>query len=80
MAPLKSFLLASSLAVFQMVAAQLGGLGAGVGGGYGDALGYAAPTTVPVGPITIAAESDFVPINNVWPVVNVLPTEYNDYS
>ncbi|KAF9428382.1 hypothetical protein BGZ94_002600 [Podila epigama] len=52
-----------------------GALGAGLGGGF-----LPGQTSVPVGPITIAAQTDFVPINNVWPVVNVLPTDFNDFS
>ncbi|KAF9901751.1 hypothetical protein BX616_002166, partial [Lobosporangium transversale] len=37
-------------------------------------------THVPVPPIKVAAITDFLPINNVQPVVNVLPTDVNDYS
>ncbi|KAG0233027.1 hypothetical protein B0O80DRAFT_439613 [Mortierella sp. GBAus27b] len=37
-------------------------------------------THVPVAPVHIAAETDFLPINNVLPIVNVLPTNVNDFS
>ncbi|KAK3808662.1 MAG: hypothetical protein J3Q66DRAFT_417209, partial [Benniella sp.] len=37
-------------------------------------------THVPVAPVHIAAETDFLPINNVFPIVNVLPTNVNDLS
>jgi hypothetical protein len=37
-------------------------------------------TDVPVAPVHIAAETDFLPINNVLPIVNVLPTNVNDFS
>ncbi|KAG0378763.1 hypothetical protein BGX24_002857 [Mortierella sp. AD032] len=50
--------------------------GAGGGGAYGGNY----PTHVPVSPVTIIPETDFIPINNVQPVVNVLPTNVNDYS
>ncbi|KAF9279276.1 hypothetical protein BGZ68_008038 [Mortierella alpina] len=48
-------------------------------GGYGEDYG-GCPTHVPVGPTTIVPETDFVPVNNVLPMVNVYPTDYNDYS
>lgn len=37
-------------------------------------------THVPVAPVHIAAETSFLPINNVLPIVNVLPTNVNDLS
>ncbi|KAF9097604.1 hypothetical protein BGX23_008330 [Mortierella sp. AD031] len=37
-------------------------------------------TDVPVSPITITPQTDFLPINNVQPVVNVYPPNVNDYS
>ncbi|KAF9960169.1 hypothetical protein BGZ70_008671 [Mortierella alpina] len=52
--------------------------GAGYGGS-GDDYG-GCPTHVPVGPTTIVPETDFIPVNNVLPMVNVYPTDYNDYS
>ncbi|KAF9954743.1 hypothetical protein BGZ72_004320 [Mortierella alpina] len=48
-------------------------------GGYGEDYG-GCPTHVPVGPTTIVPETDFIPVNNVLPMVNVYPTDYNDYS
>ena len=54
--------------------AMSGGYG-GSGGDYGG-----CPTHVPVGPTTIVPETDFIPVNNVLPMVNVYPTDYNDYS
>ncbi|KAF8925122.1 hypothetical protein BGZ52_007308 [Haplosporangium bisporale] len=39
-----------------------------------------APSTFPIRPMTIAPETDFVLTTNVFPVVNVLPTDVNDYS
>ncbi|KAF9087429.1 hypothetical protein BGX23_008109 [Mortierella sp. AD031] len=33
-----------------------------------------------VGPVTIAAQTDFVPLNNILPIVNVYPPNINDYS
>ncbi|KAF9153478.1 hypothetical protein BG015_003307 [Linnemannia schmuckeri] len=52
-----------------------GGLGGPGGVDYG---GY--PTHIPVSPVTIVPETDFIPINNVQPVVNVLPVNVNDFS
>lgn len=92
----KSALLVSSVAVvvlFQFASAapqdfSLGGgvdaFGAGAsmdafaGPGGSDFSGY--PTQIPVSPVTIIPETDFIPINNVQPVVNVLPVNVNDYS
>ncbi|KAG0196462.1 hypothetical protein BGX28_010089, partial [Mortierella sp. GBA30] len=34
---------------------------------------------VPVGPVSIVPEMDFIPINNVWPIVNVHPTSVKNY-
>ncbi|KAF9130446.1 hypothetical protein BGX30_013482 [Mortierella sp. GBA39] len=53
-------------------------MGAFAGPGGPDFNGY--PTQVPVSPITITPETDFIPINNVQPVVNVLPVNVNDFS
>ncbi|KAF8947704.1 hypothetical protein BGZ47_008201 [Haplosporangium gracile] len=93
---IKSALLVSSVAalvVFQFASAapQDVGFGAslddyGLGsdmnayGGPGGADYGGYPTQVPVSPVTIAPETDFIPINNVQPVVNVLPVNVNDFS
>ncbi|KAF9111582.1 hypothetical protein BGX27_004725 [Mortierella sp. AM989] len=37
-------------------------------------------THVPVPPTTIAPETNFLPISNVWPKVNIFPVDVNDYS
>ncbi|KAG0363123.1 hypothetical protein BGZ54_008310 [Gamsiella multidivaricata] len=49
------------------------------GFGSGD-LAMNSMTNVPVAPISIVPETDFFPLNNVQPVVNVLPTAVNDFS
>lgn len=53
--------------------------------GSGSALGrddapWNSLTNVPVAPINIAPETDFFPLNNVQPIVNVFPTTVNDNS
>ncbi|KAI1320082.1 hypothetical protein EDD11_002054 [Mortierella claussenii] len=48
---------------------------------YGEgSAGSDFETHIPVSPITIAPETDFLPVSNIQPVINVLPTDYNDYS
>ncbi|KAF9898684.1 hypothetical protein BX616_003727 [Lobosporangium transversale] len=37
-------------------------------------------TDVPVPPIKVTPVTDFLPISNVQPIVNVLPPDVNDYS
>ncbi|KAF9319618.1 hypothetical protein BGZ91_004913 [Linnemannia elongata] len=92
----KSALLISSVAalvLFQFASAApqdfgLGGgmdsfglgadMGAFTGPGGPDFSGI--PTQVPVSPVSIIPETDFIPINNVQPVVNVLPVNVNDFS
>ncbi|KAG0214451.1 hypothetical protein BGX33_002177 [Mortierella sp. NVP41] len=55
--------------------------GFGGDGGYGGLEGHGGnPTEIPVGPVTIAAQTDFVPLNNILPIVNVYPPNINDYS
>ncbi|KAG0309442.1 hypothetical protein BGZ98_002326 [Dissophora globulifera] len=52
--------------------------------GYDDCdnndYGCGTATTVPVAPVAISPETDFLPINNVRPIVNVCSTEVHDYS
>ncbi|KAF9963691.1 hypothetical protein BGZ65_000896 [Modicella reniformis] len=57
----------------------LGG-GSGFGPGSGSGRCFNSKTHVPVTPIAIIPETDFIPVSNILPVVNVFPTEYNDYS
>ncbi|KAF9930150.1 hypothetical protein FBU30_000818 [Linnemannia zychae] len=38
------------------------------------------PTNIPVSPLSIVPETDFIPISNVQPIVNVLPVNVNDWS
>ncbi|KAF9193268.1 hypothetical protein BGZ51_003787 [Haplosporangium sp. Z 767] len=47
--------------------------------GYDDAR-YQSVTEVPVAPLLIVPETDFIPVSNVLPVVNVYPPELNDYT
>ncbi|KAG0262008.1 hypothetical protein BG011_000432 [Mortierella polycephala] len=56
-----------------------GGPGYAVGSGYGDA-GYQPAMEVPVAPVSIAPQTDFIPVSNVLPVINVYPPELNDYT
>lgn len=56
------------------------GMYRGPGGPGGADYGGGYPTHVPVSPVTIIPETDFIPINNVQPVVNVLPVNVNDFS
>ncbi|KAG0302812.1 hypothetical protein BGZ97_002164 [Linnemannia gamsii] len=56
------------------------GMYGGPGGPGGADSGNGNPTYVPVSPVTIIPETDFIPINNVQPVVNVLPVNVNDFS
>ncbi|KAG0043544.1 hypothetical protein BGZ83_011284 [Gryganskiella cystojenkinii] len=46
--------------------------------GYGN--DFSDSTVVPVQPITLSPETNFIPEANVQPVVNVLPTNVNDFS
>ncbi|KAG0049440.1 hypothetical protein BGZ83_005761 [Gryganskiella cystojenkinii] len=57
----------------------VGGYGGAYGqGGYGDAAD--CETDVPVQPTWIHPVTNFIPETNVQPQVNVLPTDFNDFS
>ncbi|KAG0309441.1 hypothetical protein BGZ98_002325 [Dissophora globulifera] len=47
---------------------------------YGYGHGHGSTTCVPVAPVVISPETDFLPITNVRPHVSVCPTEVHDYS
>ncbi|KAF9931082.1 hypothetical protein BGZ65_005058 [Modicella reniformis] len=57
-----------------------GAAGFGTDPGTTSSVAFDRYTHVPVAPVHIAAETDFLPINNVLPIVNVLPTDVNDFS
>ncbi|KAG0362030.1 hypothetical protein BG005_006842 [Podila minutissima] len=42
--------------------------------------GPSGASSIPIQPMTIAQETNFVPTTNVHPVVNVHPIDVNDYS
>ncbi|KAK3808666.1 MAG: hypothetical protein J3Q66DRAFT_405965 [Benniella sp.] len=80
--------LALTLSALQVACARPQGPGpmgafspdSGSGFGGNPSAAFNGFTHVPVGPVQIAAETDFLPISNVWPIVNVFPTDVSDFS
>ncbi|KAF9366526.1 hypothetical protein BGX34_001515 [Mortierella sp. NVP85] len=79
--------LALTLSALQVACARpqgpgpMGAFSADIGSGFGNpSAAFNSFTHVPVAPVQIAAETDFLPISNVWPIVNVFPTDVSDFS
>ncbi|KAI1312224.1 hypothetical protein EDD11_003209 [Mortierella claussenii] len=70
----------TTFTLMSVLASPQGGAGDGSFSGSGFGSYNSDETLVPVSPIKIAAETDFMPINNVLPIVNILGPEVNDYS
>jgi len=80
--------LALTLSALQVACARpqgpgpMGAFSPDMGSGFGGnpSAAFNSFTHVPVAPVQIAAETDFLPISNVWPIVNVFPTDVSDFS